>query len=104
MRKHFERPALSECVNTSRADSLLAEIKNSGISQDEKDFLIKAASRLYEFSYKKIAQYYTNVASPETQKLFEKLALVIIDFNDAIANGFSKLKQDLAADGYEEDS
>lgn len=105
---HFEpgdeRPALSECVNTSRADSLLAEIKNSGIPQDEKDFLIKAASRLYEFSYKRIAQYYTNVASPETQKLFEKLALVIIDFNDAIANGFSKLKQDLATDGYEEDS
>ena len=32
-------------------------------------------------------------AEPEVQKLFEKSALVIIDVNDAIANGYVHLKR-----------
>lgn len=32
---------------------------------------------------------------PEVQKLFEKSALVIIDVNDAIANGYVQLATDI---------
>ena len=34
-------------------------------------------------------------AEPEVQKLFEKSALVIIDVNDAIANGYVQLATDI---------
>ena len=39
------------------------------------------------FNYGKIADYYAHQPR-EMQKLMEKSALVIIDLNDAIANGY----------------
>ena len=58
-------------------------------------------------NYSKIADYYSN-ASEEMQILMEKSALVIIDIDDAIANGYVKLTkvvEDLIAedDGGEDD-
>lgn len=60
-----------------------------------------------KFNYSKIADYYSN-ASEEMQILMEKSALVIIDIDDAIANGYVKLTkvvEDLIAedDGGEDD-
>lgn len=49
-----------------------------------------AASRFIEFNYESIADYYAN-ASNEMQELMEKLALVIIDFDKAIEEGFVQL-------------
>lgn len=44
------------------------------------------------FNYSKIADYYAS-ASPEMQELMEDSALVIIDFDDAIAKGYVKLNK-----------
>lgn len=85
-----ERPDLYELCDSGKADSFLEEIKEANITDDEKDFLIKATKRLYEFNYKKIAEYYAQ-ATPEMQELMEHLALVIIDFDDAIAYGYAQL-------------
>ena len=85
-----ERPDIWELVDTAKADSFLEEINESKVSPEEKDFLIKATRRLYEFNYKKIAEYYAQ-ASPEMQELMEHLALVIIDFDNAIAYGYAQL-------------
>lgn len=85
-----ERPDIWELVDTAKADSFLEEINESKVSPEEKDFLIKATRRLYEFNYKKIAEYYAQ-ATPEMQELMEHLALVIIDFDNAIAYGYAQL-------------
>ena len=85
-----ERPDIWELVDTAKADSFLEEIREANITDDEKDFLIKATRRLYEFNYKKIAEYYAQ-ATPEMQELMEHLALVIIDFDNAIAYGYAQL-------------
>ena len=85
-----ECPDIWELVDTAKADSFLEEINESKVNPEEKDFLIKATRRLYEFNYKKIAEYYAQ-ATPEMQELMEHLALVIIDFDNAIAYGYAQL-------------
>lgn len=85
-----ETPDLSELVNEDKTKELLEEIENSELSYEEKEFLRKAAQRHLVFNYKKVAEFYAN-ASPEMQELMEKSALVIIDYNDAIMNGYTSL-------------
>ena len=87
-----EVPSLSECVDEGKTNELLEEIANSDLSYAEKEFLRKAAERHLVFNYKKIAEYYA-AASPEMQVLMEKSALVIIDYDDAIMNGYTKLSE-----------
>lgn len=85
-----ETPDISELIAEEKTKELLEEIENSGLSYAEKDFLRKAAQRHLVFNYRKIAEFYAN-ASEEMQELMEKSALVIIDYNDAIANGYTTL-------------
>lgn len=85
-------PELSELVDEQKTKELLEEIENSDLAYDEKQFLIKAAQRHLVFNYKKVAEYYA-AASEEMQDLMEKSALVIIDYNDAIMNGYTKLSE-----------
>lgn len=84
------KPSVAELYSSSKYAELVSSIKQSNVSEEEKDFLIKAATRHIVFNYDKIADYYAH-ATPEMQKLMEQSALVIIDFNDAIANGYVKL-------------
>lgn len=88
------KPLIQDLYNDSRTKELVAEINNSNVSQEEKDFLIKAAQRHTIFNYSKIADYYAH-SSKEMQQLMEKSALVIIDINDAIANGYVKLSKNI---------
>lgn len=87
-----EKPDISELVDTEKTDELLQEIENSDLGYDEKQFLKQAAQRHLVFNYKKVAEYYA-AASEEMQNLMEKSALVIIDYNDAIANGYTALSE-----------
>lgn len=91
-------PDISHLCNVSKYGELKREIQNSSVSDEEKDFLLLAATRHIVFNYAKIADYYAH-ATPEMQKLMENSALVIIDINDAIANGyvnFSNLIKDIS--------
>jgi ParB-like chromosome segregation protein Spo0J len=89
-----ECPELSELVDTEKADEFIEEIKSAAITDEQKDFLIKATKRLYTFNYRNIAEYYAH-QDKEMQGLMEKLALVIIDINDAIKNGYAKLSAEI---------
>ena len=51
---------------------------------------------LCEFDYAKIADYYCNQATPEVQRMFERLALVLLDRDQLIENGFSELLAGIA--------
>lgn len=82
---------LESLADKSKYDELVAEIESSdGISPDEVAFLKDAATRHIVFDYEKIADYYAG-ASPQMQRQMEKSALVILDMEDAIANGYAQL-------------
>lgn len=84
-----ERPFIEELYSNEKVIKLLDNIKKSGVSENEKKFLTIAAYRHYVFNYSKIAEYYAS-ASKEMQELMEESALVIIDIDDAIKNGYVK--------------
>lgn len=90
-----EEPDISELVDTSKTKELLEEIKQSSVPAEVKQFLKLAAYRHLCFNYSKIAEYYAH-ADKETQELMEQSALVIIDFGDAIRNGFVQLSEQIS--------
>ena len=85
-----ENPTFDMMFDRSKTDELIAEIESAGIDDETKDFLINAAYRHTVFNYRNIAEFYAH-ADAEVQRLMEKSALVIIDVDDAIANGYVKL-------------
>lgn len=85
---------IEELCDDAKAKELIREINESDLSEVEKGFLQMAAARHYRFNYKKIAEYYVE-ASEEMQRLMEKSALVLIDYDDAIKNGYVKLSRKL---------
>ena len=87
-------PELSELVNCNKTKKLIKAIDKSNVTAEEKVFLKRAAYRHNVFTYDKIAEYYAH-ADKEMQKLMEDSALVIIDYNDAIKNGYVALSKDL---------
>lgn len=86
---------LQECMDNSKTDELIKEIELSSVSDEEKEFLKAAAQRHIVFNYRNIAEYYANDASKEMQELMEKSALVIIDLENAIANGYTALSTEI---------
>lgn len=88
------KPSLEELCDYSKYSKLKFDIDQSNVSEEEKKFLKMAASRHIVFNYSKIADYYAH-ASSEMQRLMEQSALVIIDIDDAIANGYVKLSKDI---------
>ena len=80
-------PDLSELLDTTKYYQLLHDIEKSNVSEQEKQFLRLSATRLIGFNFSLIADYYSH-ADKEMQELMEKQALVIIDIEDAIANGY----------------
>ena len=89
-----EKPKLSDLVQSEKTHELTKAIIDSGVPAGVAAFLMIAATRHYKFNYEKIAEYYAN-SNPDVQKLFEDSGLVIIDFDDAIANGFVKMNKRL---------
>lgn len=89
-----DTPTIADMYNMEKTDELIAEIEQSEVTDEEKAFLIEAAKRHIVFNYRNIAEYYAQ-ASIEMQRLMEKSALVIIDVNNAIADGYAKLKSDI---------
>jgi hypothetical protein len=98
--KH-EKPHLLTLCDSTTVKRLMREIDASGLPEEEKAFLRAAAWRHAVFHYERIADYYAH-ASPEMQRLMEKSALVIIDFDSAIERGFVKLCDDIREQYMEE--
>ena len=88
-------PSFGEMYDTTKRDALLHEIEKANLPDEVREFLRQAAARHTVFNYAKIADYYAQ-ASPKIQALMEQSALVIIDFDKAIENGFTTMTKDLA--------
>lgn len=82
---------LSDCVDIQKYNELISEINLASVTDEEREFLKKAACRHFAFNYSNVAEYYAG-ASKTMQELMEKSALVIIDKDNAIRNGYAKLK------------
>ena len=100
-----EEPDISELVDTSKVKELQLRIKHSNVPDEVKYFLKLASYRHLQFNYSKIAEYYAH-AEKEVQELMEDSALVIIDFDDAIAKGYVELTKqiELLRDGREDEA
>jgi hypothetical protein len=91
-----KKPELEDLFNTDKADELIHKIKQAKLSEEETLFLSHCALRHTVYDYSKIADFYAH-SSKEIQKLMEDSALVIIDFDKAIENGYVKLTKEIAA-------
>ena len=89
-----ENPAESDLYDDHKTQTLIAEIECADIPDEVKTFLKMAACRHTVFRYDKIAEYYA-AADADVQELMEKSALVIIDVDDAIANGYAHLSSEI---------
>ena len=95
------KPHLMTLCDDTKTKKLMSEINDSNLPDDEKEFLCKAATRHAVFHYERIADYYAH-ATPEMQNLMERSALVIIDFDKAIENGFVRLCDEIRGQYMEE--
>lgn len=90
-------PNISEIYDTSKRDELITEILEQNLPDEISRFLISAAERHTIFKFSKIADYYAH-APRNIKELMEKSALVIIDYDKAIENGFTKFNDGVVAD------
>lgn len=91
--KHVE--LMGDCCMTERYEQFIKDVDASSCSDAVKSFLRLAATRHIKFNYRAIAEYYANDADAEVQNLFERLALVIIDYDDAMKYGYVKISKEL---------
>lgn len=89
-----EKPKIEDCVDDSKVLEKIKMIEASNIPQEQKDFLKKTAYRFMDFHFANIAEYYAH-SSKEVQELMENLALVIIDYDKAIEEGYVKLTKSI---------
>lgn len=89
-----EKPKLSETYDKNKFEELIEKIESSSLDKEYKEFLKLCATRHIVFNYQKIADLYAH-SDEQMQNLMEQSALVIIDFNKAIENGFVRLTEEL---------
>lgn len=85
-----ERPPVAALYDETKTIELKREIAQADLPDDVARFLTAAAERHTVFDFRNIAEFYAH-ADPATQALMERSALVIIDFDQAIENGFVEL-------------
>ena len=92
---------INDLYDDTKTRELVDAIEGSDIDANVKEFLIIAAYRHIRFNYKRIADFYSK-ANSEVQELMENSALVIIDYDDAIKNGYAKLDDVAGIYAYDE--
>lgn len=91
------KPAVDRLFDNEKTQELLDEIEEAkGIPADVKRFLRLAAERHTSFHFGRIAEFYAHSPAP-VQELMERSALVIIDLDKAIENGFTQMVSELGA-------
>lgn len=89
-----DKPDVTSLVDDTKTIDLINKIKEANIPKNIEAFLIYSAYRHLVFDYGKIAEFYAH-SDKDIQELFEQSALVIIDFENAIADGYVRLNSAL---------
>lgn len=83
-----KKPRISELYDNEKTIKLQKKIRKSNIKDKELEYFLNLCCyRFLEFNYTNIAEYYAH-ADKTTQELMEELVLVIIDFNNAVNQGY----------------
>jgi len=90
-----EKPKVNDLYDKTKTLELIDKINNADIPPDIAEFLREAATRHTIFHFRRIAEFYAH-CNQQVQDLFEQSAMVIIDFDKAIENGFVNLTKRLA--------
>ena len=86
-----ECPKITELFDNTNTERLKKLVEEQSFDEDTKEFLRICCDRFTVFNFAKIAEFFAH-QSKEVQDVMEKLALVIIDYNKAIENGFVEYK------------
>lgn len=89
-----EKPDVTDLMDDERTRELRAEVEAAEIPPDVAAFLLAAAERHTRFDFGAIAEFYAH-ADPDVQRLMERSALVIIDFDQAVEQGFVRLNDEV---------
>lgn len=89
-----ECPKVSDLLDVQKYNELMAQIEEAELPEEIAVFLKFAAARHIGFNYKTIADFYAH-QDKEIQELMENSALVIIDVDNAIRNGYTQLTKRL---------
>lgn len=88
-------PELNEIVDTAKTEQLLQEIDAAtNVPQDVKEMLKSTARRHTVINFQNAAEWYAH-QPPEIQQLAEDQALVIVDIDKSIQNGWARLSDQL---------
>ena len=90
-------PNVLELYDTTKRDSLVKEILEQNLPDEIQRFLISAAERHTVFKFSKVADFYAH-APRNIKELMENSALVIIDYDKAIENGFTTFNDAVQGD------
>jgi len=96
-----QKPEITDLYDDNRTQALIDEIEQSDIPIEEKTFLKRAAGRHTVLNFELIADYYAH-SDTKMQELMENNALVIIDFQKAIQQGYVVLS-DKISEQYDKD-
>ena len=88
------KPNIKDLYNDEKTFDLIDKIKTSKLPQAEKDFLMLTAGRHVVLNFQLIADYYAH-SEKQVQELMEESALIIVDIENAIANGWVNLSEKL---------
>jgi hypothetical protein len=90
-----EPPTLSECYDRSEVEQLHVAIEaDDNLSPEYKAFFKAAAERFTRWHFRNIAELYAH--APDTARVwFERLALVLIDVDQAIECGLASLSKQI---------
>lgn len=91
-----ERPTVREVYDDNKAQVLRDEIMEADLDDEVRSFLLAAAHRHTVFNYRLAAEFYAH-ADAKTQRLMERSALIILDLDDAIRDGYAVLDSALTA-------
>jgi len=96
-----DQPSIDELTDRTKADELMREIQEANLDEDVEMFLMDAAMRHVAFNFGRIANYYAH-APANVQTLMERSALVVIDYDEAIASAFVRLGKNIDAAFHED--
>ena len=90
------KPNIEDLYSNTKTSTLSEKILKTDMPDDVKGFLMAAATRHIVFNYENIAEFYAH-QDKDIQDLMEQSALVIIDYDKAIENGYIKMSKELMA-------
>lgn len=81
--------------NGVKFDKMINALKD----EELKKMLRLRAAWFTDFNFAKVADYYAYQATPEEQRVFEALGLVLLDRDQLISNGFADIVKDFEDEG-----